>query len=494
MNPELLKVPPVEAIDHFRSKGLHVGFDWRDTEAEQHLVSFTAAKAMRVDVLQTLRSEVDHALADGITFREFHTNLEPRLRALGWWGRQAMADPATGETRIVQLGSPRRLQTIFDTNLRMAHARGRWQRIERLEATSPWLRYVATLDNRTRPDHRRWHGTILRWDHPFWHTHYPPCGWHCRCTVTQLSDEDLEEFGFEPSAGPPPDWLVTRPWKNARTGKIHQVPVGIDPSFEHNVGLIKPVQAARRRLGEKIGAAPEPIAAVARRRRLDDWIAEGRAERERMVEEEAGGPQGVTGDGLRGAIRRRLQEKRGAGEVAADVRSEHGGAAAARRIREAASLLPRSWVERTNRAPVVARRSGSRGAYYRATPNRPAMIRLSDNPSVALHEYVHHVQAMDPDLDRVFAQLHRRRTEGEPLAPLYDWAPRERGRRDQYVEAYTGREYPSAGGSQPLEVMTTSIEQVLHTPHDRDRLMTLLEDDPEMRDLVIGLLLHYDPA
>ena len=229
-------------------------------------------------------------------------------------------------------------------------------------------------------------------------------------------------------------------------------------------------------------------------RRARGGCHEGRAERERMVEEEAGGPQGVTGDGLRGAIRRRLQEKRGAGEVAADVRSEHGGAAAARRIREAASLLPRSWVERTNRAPVVARRSGSRGAYYRATPNRPAMIRLSDNPSVALHEYVHHVQAMDPDLDRVFAQLHRRRTEGEPLAPLYDWAPRERGRRDQYVEAYTGREYPSAGGSQPLEVMTTSIEQVLHTPHDRDRLMTLLEDDPEMRDLVIGLLLHYDPA
>ncbi|MDE2696197.1 MAG: hypothetical protein OXH97_06725, partial [Chloroflexota bacterium] len=105
-----------------------------------------------------------------------------------------------------------------------------------------------------------------------------------------------------------------------------------------------------------------------------------------------------------------------------------------------------------------------------------------------------HVQAMDPDLDGVFAQLHRRRTEGEPLAPLYAWAPRERGRRDQYIEAYTGREYPRTGGSQPLEVMTTSIEQVLHTPHGRDRLTTLLDDDPEMLDLVIGLLLRYDPA
>ena len=376
----------------------------------------------------------------------------------------------------------------------MSYSRGRWQRIERLAATSPWLRYVATLDNRTRPDHRRWHGTVLRFDHPFWQTHYPPCGWRCRCTVVQLSDEDLEEFGFEPSSGPPPDWLVTRTWKNARTGRVYRVPVGIDPGFEHNVGLIEPVRAARRRLDEKIVAAPAPVAAVARRRKLDDWIAEGRAERERMVEAEAGSSRGMIGPGLRRAIRRRLREERGAGEVAADVRSERGGATAARRIREAASLLPRSWVERANRAPVVARRLGSRGGYYSATPDRPAMIRLSDNPSVALHEYVHHVQAMDPDLDDMFAQVHRRRTQGEPLATLYMWAPGETGRRDRYIEAYTGREYPRAGGTRPLEVMTTSIEQVLHTPHGKDRLPELLDDDPEMLDLVIGLLLHYDPS
>ena len=31
-------------------------------------------------------------------------------------------------------------------------------------------------------------------------------------------------------------------------------------------------------------------------------------------------------------------------------------------------------------------------------------------------------------------------------------------------------------------------------PHGRDRLPALLADDPEMLDLVIGLLLHYDPA
>lgn len=44
-----------------------------------------------------------------------------------------------------------------------------------------------------------------------------------------------------------------------------------------------------------------------------------------------------------------------------------------------------------------------------------------------------------------------------------------------------------------MEVMTTSIEQVLDRPHGLNRLGKLAANDPEMLDLVLGLLLHYDP-
>ena len=233
---ELLTVPSVEAVAHFRAKGLHVGFDWRDTDAETHLRSFTAAKAMREDVLFTLRTEVDRAIAEGTTFAQFREALEPRLQKLGWWGRQEVTDPLTGEIREVEIG-PRRLRTIFDTNLRASYARGRWERIERTAEVLPWLRYSAVRDARTRPEHMAWHGTVLRVDHPFWRTHFPPNGWSCRCTVQQLGDEDLEALGFEPSNGAPPGSGETRPWANKRTGEVVQVPVGIDPGWGHNVGL-----------------------------------------------------------------------------------------------------------------------------------------------------------------------------------------------------------------------------------------------------------------
>ncbi len=255
--PEILNVPPAEAVESFRAKGIHLGFDWRDTDAELHAASFTVAKAMEIDLLADIRRAVDDAITEGQTFGGFREQLEPILKARGWWGRREMVDPQTGETRIVQLGSPHRLRTIFDTNVRISYARGRWQRIERLAKLMPYLRYVAVLDQRTRPDHMAWHGTVLPVDHPFWADHYPPNGWYCRCIVQQLGERDMERHDYEVSAGPPTGSERTRPWLNGRTGEVVDVPVGIDPGFQHNAGTINPAQAARRRLEERLATNPE---------------------------------------------------------------------------------------------------------------------------------------------------------------------------------------------------------------------------------------------
>ena len=287
---EILDLAPKDAVEHFRAKGYHIGFDWRDTEALQHVSSFTVAKVAQIDILEDIRKAVDAAIAKGWTFERFRRELEPLLRQKGWWGRQMMTDPLTGEARSVQLGSVRRLRIIFDTNIRMAYARGRWQAIERLAHMRPWLRYVAILDERTRPEHARWHGTILRWDHPFWQTHYPPNGWNCRCTVQQLSDRDLERFGFTPSKEPPEDWNRTRPWHNARTEQDDR------RADRHRSGLraqCRPVAPSTRSASAVLkaratAAAPDIAAAVTRRDKPEDWIAEGRTRRERMVEQAGG--------------------------------------------------------------------------------------------------------------------------------------------------------------------------------------------------------------
>ena len=231
--PTLSPLPPREAIAFYRDKGYRVGWAWQDVWQAEHDHAFTIAKAMETDVLETIRAAVDEALAEGRTLAQFRAGLEPELRRLGWWGQQLSTDPVTGVTRLAQLGSPRRLQIIFDTNLRTAYAAGQWDRIQRTAARRPYLRYVAVQDDRTRDDHRQWHGTVLRHDDPFWHTHYPPNGWRCRCTVQQLSEAELARLGLSVGEAPA---VRTRAWRNPRTGETVQVPEGIDPGFAYHPG------------------------------------------------------------------------------------------------------------------------------------------------------------------------------------------------------------------------------------------------------------------
>lgn len=278
MGVTLRALPPEEAIESFRRKGYQIGFDWRDVWQEEHQRSFTVAKAMRTDLLQDIRAAVDEAIAEGTTLAQFRERLTPVLQERGWWGRQAMVDPLTGETVTAQLGSPRRLEIIFDTNLRQSYAVGRWERIERNAADFPFLRYVATLDERTRDDHRAWHGTILPVDDPWWDTHYPPNDWRCRCTVVPLTPEQAEALGG-PSTEPPPS--PTRAWRNPRTGEVIRAPQGVNPGFAYNPGRAAgrsltppPLPGAPATGTPPAGAGPLPPPRASTRQPLPDDLTE----------------------------------------------------------------------------------------------------------------------------------------------------------------------------------------------------------------------------
>ncbi len=240
---DLKPQPPKEAIDYFRKKGYKVTFDWHEMWREEHAYHFTVAKATSIDLLQDIRQSVDQAVAEGITFNEFKKQLKPTLESKGWWGKKLMVDPNTGEERLVQLGSTRRLKIIYDTNLRTAYAAGRWEQVQRTKKTRPWLRYIAILDERTRHQHRQWHNTVLPADDPFWNDHYPPNGWRCRCTVQQLSDRDLKRLGLKPAPAAPIN--APKTYINKKTGQPMVAPQGIDPAFAYNVGKARMQALAR---------------------------------------------------------------------------------------------------------------------------------------------------------------------------------------------------------------------------------------------------------
>lgn len=226
--------PPPEAIAYLEAKSLRPSFHWQDGWGEEHAYAFTVAKATEADVLKAIRDQVDRAVRDGVPFEQFRQDLTPTLQKLGWWGRQERTDPVTGEVREVQLGSPRRLQTIYWANTRSAYAAGQWERAQRTKQALPYLVYELGPSEVHRPHHVALadRPTVLPVDDPFWHSHYPPNGWGCKCRVRSISKFEYDRL--DPPAGAPE--VTYQDYVNKRTGETTQVPVGVDPGWHTNPG------------------------------------------------------------------------------------------------------------------------------------------------------------------------------------------------------------------------------------------------------------------
>lgn len=229
----LKPLPPKEAIEYFRQKGYLIGFAWEDVWQQEHQAAFTVAKAMQIDLLEDIRKAVDTALADGTPFGEFRKQLKPILVQKGWWGKADMKDPQTGETKNVQLGSTRRLKTIYDTNLRTAHSEGQWERIQKTKAAFPYLQYDGNNSEHPRLVHSGWDSMVRPVDDPFWQSHMPVKEYGCKCRVHQMSAAMLERRGLKVSEAP----VVPKVnYTNKRTGEVMQVPKGVHPSFNYPPG------------------------------------------------------------------------------------------------------------------------------------------------------------------------------------------------------------------------------------------------------------------
>lgn len=186
---------PEKAVAYLKSKGYSITWNWQEMLDQAHDQAFTVAKAMRLDLLSDIRGALETALQDGQTLKQFIAALQPTLESQGWWGQQVIVD-SQGVGELVQLGSPRRLKTIYQTNLQSAYMAGRKASMEEAAETHPFWRYVAILDGKTRPSHRALSGQVYRHDDPVWSAIYPPNGFNCRCRVTALSQSAVTRKGL----------------------------------------------------------------------------------------------------------------------------------------------------------------------------------------------------------------------------------------------------------------------------------------------------------
>ncbi|MBQ9206895.1 MAG: phage head morphogenesis protein [Treponema sp.] len=258
------KLIPKQALDYIKNKKLHPAFSYKDVWNEEHATAFTVAKAMQLDVLSDIKTAVEKAIENGTTFEQFKKDLKPTLIQKGWWGKREMTDPLTGETVNAQLGSDRRLRTIYSTNLRSAYQKGQYDRTMASEA-HPYLMYRIGASVHHREQHLKWNNLILPKDDPLWNSIFPPNGYGCKCytvAVTEARKQKYEQSGVpyydnwehktvrQPAQTTAPR-MTYDVYENVRKGIVERIPKGITPGFNWNQGKADRVFSSAQALAKK---------------------------------------------------------------------------------------------------------------------------------------------------------------------------------------------------------------------------------------------------
>lgn len=159
---------------------------WRELSAEEYSRSFAVARTAGYGIVSDIYEAFIASVGGRETEQDFTDRLLPLMRRKGWLGDERKVAP--------------RLKLIFDTNLRVARASGRWERIRRTAHVFPYLRGVTARDERVRhppkseSDHRAFDALILPVEHAFWQRWFPPLGFRCRCSVIQMTRSQLARY------------------------------------------------------------------------------------------------------------------------------------------------------------------------------------------------------------------------------------------------------------------------------------------------------------
>ena len=188
---------PTAVYEYLKSKKPEIHFDYDEIMHDAHKKAFTVAKMINLDLLKDTQASLTKAFKEGVGFDEWKKSVKPMLAKKGWLGNIKVKDPKTDEEKEIYVGN-RRLRTIFNTNMRTAYAKARYE--SQMQSLGEYFRYTAVLDGRTREAHRKLHGKTLPKTDKFWDTNYPPNGWGCRCKVQVLTEAECVARGIVPLA------------------------------------------------------------------------------------------------------------------------------------------------------------------------------------------------------------------------------------------------------------------------------------------------------
>ena len=218
---------------------------WDDILTSAHDRAFMVAGAMKADLLADIHAEVIKNAAAGQSIGAFKKEFESIVKKHGWEGW-------TGSDTVA--GRDWRARVIYSTNMRASYAAGRYAQLTdpELLQSRPYWKYIHNdTVAHPRPLHQGWNGTVLKYDDPWWQSHFCPNGFGCRCRIAAVRPAEYKGH-------PAPDDGTYE--KTDRFGVVHTLPKGVDYGWDYKPGA-GVTQSFKSLIDDKLIRLPAPVGA-----------------------------------------------------------------------------------------------------------------------------------------------------------------------------------------------------------------------------------------
>ena len=210
--------PFKEAIDYLQQKLPLPTNGWTNVYGKQHDHAFMVAGANKTAIVEGFSSAIQAAIQDGETLSGFRKRFDSIVDKHGW--------DYNGSRGW-------RSKLIYETNIRQAYNAGREAQMSEpgFQELFPYMEYRHSGAENFRPQHKAWDRLVLASDDPWWDIHSPSNGYGCKCKKFPKSERAMTRLGKTAPDTAPVD--EHKEHLDKRTGELKQVPLGIDPGFEH---------------------------------------------------------------------------------------------------------------------------------------------------------------------------------------------------------------------------------------------------------------------
>jgi SPP1 gp7 family putative phage head morphogenesis protein len=193
LRPAFLKMPFSEAVAFWRERGGDP--DILEFVLRAYRRRAALATDEQLDVISRRAvNELQRTLEEGNTLRDFRRAMEDQTITLGIAPQDASY-----------------LENVYRTNVASAYGAGRWTQMNDPDVLDarPYRQWLTAQDNRVRAEHAPMNRKVWRADDATFANLSPPAGFQCRCVITTLSQEELDDEGLQVITSIPSGFMLT---------------------------------------------------------------------------------------------------------------------------------------------------------------------------------------------------------------------------------------------------------------------------------------------